>query len=43
MFHLLTALISALAHPVAFAAGLALGYLAPGSVGQAIAWIKSKV
>lgn len=36
-------LLGALFHPVAFAAGLALGYLAPGSVSQAIAWAKSKI
>jgi hypothetical protein len=35
-------LLKALFHPVALAAGLALGYLAPGSVSQAIAWIKSQ-
>jgi len=43
MLSLIGALVSALAHPVALAAGLAAGYLAPGSVGQAIAWVKSKL
>jgi hypothetical protein len=36
-------LLGSLLHPVAFAAGLALGYLAPGSVSEAIAWVKSKL
>jgi hypothetical protein len=40
---MLLSLLGSLCHPVALAAGVALGYLAPGSVSQALAWLKAKL
>jgi hypothetical protein len=39
---MLSILLGIFKHPLSLLAGITIGYLCPGSVSQAIAWVKSK-